>query len=216
MRERMAQHRANPDCAVCHNTMDPLGLPLENFDAVGRWRERGETNQRRSMRPARFPDGATKFVGPVGLRQALVGRGDLFVTTLTEKLLIYALGAGSSTTMRRRFAALPRTRRATAIACRRSIVAIAKSTPFQMRRSDRLQPGDPTDDHSKALAAEAHVPARSWCGARAAVPRRDGPGADGGRAGAGQGAAANGLDLLPQRRHGVRLDARGDRRETTR
>ncbi len=135
MRERMAQHRAKPECAVCHNTMDPMGLPLENFDAVGRWRERGETNQPIDASGA-LPDGATQFAGPIGLRRALVGRGDLFVTTLTEKLLIYALGRGLE------YYDAPAIRGIAADAARHGnrlsslVVAIAKSAPFQLRRSD--------------------------------------------------------------------------------
>ena len=138
MRERMAQHRAKPECAVCHNTMDPMGLPLENFDAVGRWRDRGETNQPIDAAGA-LPDGATKFAGPVGLRQALVGRGDLFVTTFIEKLLIYALGRGLE------YYDAPAIRGIAAEAARHGnrissvLVAIANSTPFQMRRSDPPQ-----------------------------------------------------------------------------
>jgi hypothetical protein len=115
--------------------MDPMGLPLENFDAVGRWRERGETNQPIDASGA-LPDGATQFVGPVGLRKALIGRGDLFVTTFTEKLLIYALGRGLE------YFDAPAIR-GIAIEAARSdnrlsslIVAIVKSQPFQMRRSD--------------------------------------------------------------------------------
>jgi hypothetical protein len=138
MRERMAQHRANPTCAVCHNAMDPLGLSLENFDAVGRWRDRGESNLPIDA-SATLPDGVTKFTGPVGLRRALVGRRDLFMTTLAEKLLIYALGRGLE------YYDGPAVRRITADAARNDdrlsslIVAIARSTPFQMRRSEPLQ-----------------------------------------------------------------------------
>jgi hypothetical protein len=91
MRERMEQHRANPVCASCHAMMDPLGLSLENFDAVGRWRSLGESGNLIDATGG-LPDGTT-FVGPDGLRQALLS-SDLFVVTLTEKLMIYALGRG--------------------------------------------------------------------------------------------------------------------------
>ena len=67
MRERMAQHRANPVCASCHAMMDPLGLALENFDAVGKWRTRGESAQPIDA-SAVLPDG-TKFDGPGGLER---------------------------------------------------------------------------------------------------------------------------------------------------
>jgi hypothetical protein len=135
MRERMAEHRANPSCAVCHNTMDPMGLPLENFDAVGRFRTRSESNAAIDASGA-LPDGTVKFEGPAGLRRALIGRKDLFVTTLTEKLLTYALGRGlesyDAPAVRRI------TREAAADDYRLSslILGIVKSTPFQMRRSE--------------------------------------------------------------------------------
>ena len=70
MRERMVQHRANPVCASCHSMMDPLGLALENFDGVGRWRIRSESNGALDV-SGTLPDG-TSFDGPAGLRKALL------------------------------------------------------------------------------------------------------------------------------------------------
>ena len=92
MRERMAQHRANPSCAACHRLMDPPGLALEQFDAVGRWRERDDAFQPIDASGV-LPDGTT-FAGAAGLRRVLLARSDLFVTTLAEKLMTYALGRG--------------------------------------------------------------------------------------------------------------------------
>jgi hypothetical protein len=91
MRERMAQHRANPVCASCHSMMDPLGLSLENFDAVGKWRTLGESSTPIDASGV-LPDG-TAFQGPAGLRDALL-RSNRFVATLTEKMMTYALGRG--------------------------------------------------------------------------------------------------------------------------
>ena len=88
----MAQHRANPACASCHAQMDPLGFALENFDAVGRWRTVNEANTPIDASGA-LPDG-TKFDGVSGLREVLLAQPERFVTTLTEKLLTYALGRG--------------------------------------------------------------------------------------------------------------------------
>ena len=90
MRERIAQHRANPACASCHAMMDPLGLSLENFDLVGRWRDVDEALVPIDASGA-LPDG-TKFDGPAGLRAVLLSHPDRFVRTLTEKMLTYALG----------------------------------------------------------------------------------------------------------------------------
>jgi mono/diheme cytochrome c family protein len=91
MRERVAQHRANPACASCHNVMDPVGFALENYDAVGRWRtaEAGTPVDASGS----LPSGAS-FDGAAELQQALLSRPELFVSTMVEKLLTYALGRG--------------------------------------------------------------------------------------------------------------------------
>ena len=90
MRERMEEHRRNPACAACHALMDPVGLSLENFDAIGRWR-----TLTAGLAPidasGGLPDG-TVFDGVAGLRQALLDRSDQFVRTLVDKLMTYALG----------------------------------------------------------------------------------------------------------------------------
>jgi mono/diheme cytochrome c family protein len=91
MRERLARHRDNPSCASCHALMDPLGFALENFDAIGRWRVIGDAGERIDSAGA-LPDG-TSFEGAAGLRRSLLS-SELFVMTLTEKLLTYALGRG--------------------------------------------------------------------------------------------------------------------------
>ena len=92
MRERMAAHRANPACAGCHALIDPPGFALENFDAVGRWREVDESF--RPLDPAgRLPDGAA-FADLAEFRALLLARPAQFVTTVVEKLLTYALGRG--------------------------------------------------------------------------------------------------------------------------
>lgn len=90
-RERLAEHRSNATCANCHDIMDPVGFSLENFDAVGRWRE--YEDGRPVDAEGGFPDGS-KFDGIDGLEQALLKRPELFVGTMTEKLLTFALGRG--------------------------------------------------------------------------------------------------------------------------
>ena len=92
MRERMAQHRASPACAGCHQLMDPAGLSMENFDAIGRWRIRTESGGSVDASGG-LPDGST-FTGMSGLRTALLRKPEMFVGTLTEKLLTYGLGRG--------------------------------------------------------------------------------------------------------------------------
>lgn len=91
VRERLAEHRSNAACASCHRVMDPIGFALENFDAVGRWRE---TEFGKPVDAAGGLPGRADFVGVDGLEKALIEHPELFVTTLTEKLLTFALGRG--------------------------------------------------------------------------------------------------------------------------
>ena len=132
MRERMEQHRKNPSCAVCHAQMDPLGLALENFDAVGRWRDRSESDEPVDASGV-LPDG-TRFDGPQGLRTVLESRAEEFVTTLTEKLLTYAVGRGVE------LADAPVVRQIVRDAARDDyrfsslIRSVVDSGPFRMRR----------------------------------------------------------------------------------
>lgn len=132
MRERIAQHRANPTCASCHGMMDPLGLSLENFDFVGRWRTVDE-----ALIPIDaavvLPDGTT-FEGPAGLRNMLVSHPDRFVRTFAKKLLTYALGRGLE------YYDMPAVRKITREAARNKyrtsslVLGVVNSLPFQMRR----------------------------------------------------------------------------------
>jgi len=94
MRQQMEQHRLNPGCAGCHRLMDPIGFALENFDAVGAWRARNEGGV--PIDTADQLANGDKVDGVRGLRDALMRRSDVFVQTLTEKLLIYGLGRGLS------------------------------------------------------------------------------------------------------------------------
>jgi len=89
VRERLEMHRANPTCAACHGIMDPLGLALENFDLVGRWREQEDGHAIDAT--TELTDG-TRLSGPADLRRALLSRSDAFVASLTERLMTYALG----------------------------------------------------------------------------------------------------------------------------
>ena len=89
MRDAMTRHRASPACASCHARMDPIGFAMENFDAVGKWRDRdgGAALDTTGI----FPDG-TRFDGIAGLKRELVRQPELFVGTVAERLLMYALG----------------------------------------------------------------------------------------------------------------------------
>jgi hypothetical protein len=91
MREQMAVHRTNKSCFACHGVLDPLGLALENFDGVGRWREKDRIAETRIDASGVLPDGS-KVNGPVDLRNALLKNPDQFVQTLVTKLMTYGTG----------------------------------------------------------------------------------------------------------------------------
>jgi hypothetical protein len=133
MRERMEAHRANPVCASCHSRMDPLGFALEHFDAVGKWRD---TEAETPIDPSgALPDGTT-FDGLPALRQVLYDRRDEFVTTVAEKLLIYALGRGIEYYDRPAIRVIVREAAANDYRWSSLIAGVARSLPFQMRRSE--------------------------------------------------------------------------------
>ncbi|HWK54271.1 MAG TPA: DUF1592 domain-containing protein [Hyphomicrobiales bacterium] len=91
VRERLEQHRSNPVCFGCHGVMDPLGMALENFDTVGQFRTHDRDTLTAIDTSGVLPDGVA-IDGPADLRAALVARSDMFVQTLTENLMTYALG----------------------------------------------------------------------------------------------------------------------------
>jgi hypothetical protein len=150
VRERLEQHRKSPVCASCHARMDPLGFGLENFDAIGRWRTTDEAGNPIDS-SGTLPDGTT-FTGPAAFRQALLARSDEFVSALTEKLLIYAIGRGLEGFDMPAVRAI--TRQAAPAEYRWSslIAAIVKSVPFQMRTIP------PADSMTGAQARTGRMP----------------------------------------------------------
>ncbi|MEO8098989.1 MAG: DUF1592 domain-containing protein [Acidobacteriota bacterium] len=137
LRSRLALHRAAATCSTCHSVMDPLGLALENFDAVGRWRSKelgGEIDT-----AGQLADG-TKVSGPTELRAALTRRPEQFVGTMTEKMLTYALGRGLE------HYDMPVVRDVARQAAKQNyrfsavVLGIVKSTPFQMRKVQAVKP----------------------------------------------------------------------------
>jgi mono/diheme cytochrome c family protein len=129
VRERLEQHRKNPACAVCHVKMDPLGFALDNFDAIGKWRDTEDGVPIDAS--ASMPDG-TKLDGAAGLRRLLLSRREQFVDTVTEKLLTYALGRELE------YYDMPAVRKITREAASADyrwssiILGIVRSVPFQM------------------------------------------------------------------------------------
>jgi hypothetical protein len=130
MREQMETHRGNPACSGCHKLMDPIGFALEHFDAVGAWRKRDAGAPIDAT--GQLADG-TPVDGVVTLRQAIVKRTDVFVRTMTEKLMTYALGRGLT------YHDMPVVRDIVRNAARQDyrfstiVHGIINSAPFQMR-----------------------------------------------------------------------------------
>jgi hypothetical protein len=129
----MEKHRENPTCAGCHKVLDPLGFALDNFDGVGAWRTLGEDGQPIDASGV-LADG-TKVSGPVDLRNAILSRPNVFVGTMTEKLMTYALGRGLDYNDMPAVRAIVRNAAGNDYRFSTLILGVVKSTPFQMRRA---------------------------------------------------------------------------------
>lgn len=131
-RERLKKHREKAACAVCHDRIDPVGFALENFDAVGRWRTLDA--DRPVDASGTLPDG-TDVDGIAGLEAALMKRPDVFVATLAEKLLTYALGRGVNHEDGPTVRAIVRAARADRDRLSSIVVGIVTSAPFRTRKA---------------------------------------------------------------------------------
>jgi hypothetical protein len=149
VRERLEMHRSNPSCSGCHSVMDPLGFALENFDAIGAWRVKDREAGVAIDSSGQLADG-TVVDGPVDLRAALLDEPSQFVQTLTEKLMIYALGRSVE------HYDMPAVRRIVREAAREDyrfsalLAGIAQSEPFRFSTT-------PAAGDDAALAAQAAV-----------------------------------------------------------
>jgi len=132
VRERLAEHRANAQCASCHNLIDPPGFALENYDAVGRWRtlEEGQPVDATGG----LPDGS-EFIGVGPLEDGLLQRPELFAGTLAEKLLTFALGRGLEASDAPAIRKIVREAEANEFRFSSIILGIVNSTPFTMRKT---------------------------------------------------------------------------------
>jgi hypothetical protein len=133
MRQRLAAHRENAVCASCHRSIDPVGFALENFDAVGQWRDFEVDGQ--AVDASGAVPGSAEFRGIDGLENALLAHPELFVATLTENLMTFALGRGVE------YYDAPAVRKIVRDAGKNGyrfsslILGIVKSVPFQQRRA---------------------------------------------------------------------------------
>jgi hypothetical protein len=132
LRDAMLRHRASPACATCHARMDPIGFAMENFDAIGKWREHDAGN--RIDVSGTFPDG-TKFDGIAGLKRELLRQPERFVGTMAEKLLMYAIGRNVHYYDAPAVRAIMREAAARNNTFSSLVLGVVKSRPFQMRQS---------------------------------------------------------------------------------
>jgi hypothetical protein len=132
VRARLEQHRKNPPCSSCHRLMDPLGFALENFDALGRWREVDAESKEVIDASGAFADGR-KFNGPVEFRNGLMKLRVEFIETVVEKLMTYALGRGAEYYDRPAIRQILHESEPNEYRWSSVILGIVKSKPFQMR-----------------------------------------------------------------------------------
>ena len=145
MRQQMEMHRSHPPCSTCHKIMDPIGLAMENFDAVGHWRT---TDNGSPIDPNGNMVDGSKVEGVEGLRQVLMAYSPQFVRVLTEKLLIYALGRGTE------YYDMPLVRSIVRDAAKNDyrfsslILGIVKSDQFQMNQKLQVTSNPQKDLHA--------------------------------------------------------------------
>ena len=135
LRQRMEQHRADPNCSVCHETMDALGFGLENFDPVGGWREKDGPF---AIDASGNLPGGERFDGPEGLRVILGARKDAFARCLAEKMLTFALGRGLEATDRCAVDEIVRGLEKDDHRFSRLIIEVSKTRPFQKKRTGAI------------------------------------------------------------------------------
>ncbi len=133
VREQLERHRADPVCSSCHDNIDPIGFALENFDAVGRWRE--TNRQGLPIDSAGILGDGTPVDGPIALRGALLAKPEVFAGTVTDKLMIYALGRGLEPADMPVVRRILRNAAESDYALTSIILGMVDSFPFQHRRN---------------------------------------------------------------------------------
>jgi len=136
LRQQLEAHRKDAVCASCHSRMDPLGLGLENFDAIGAWR--AKDGQIPIDASGTLPDGRT-FNGPDGLREILTSQRDAFAECVVDKLLTYALGRGLERYDRRTVREIAKKASVNNYRFSSVVSEIVKSLPFEQRQGEKPQ-----------------------------------------------------------------------------
>src|SRR5688572_20855001 len=137
LRERLEQHRRDPNCSPCHMLMDPLGFGLENYDAVGAWRT---MDGKFPIEPSGTLPGGQSFSGSKGLKEILKTKSDAFVNNVTEKLLTYSLGRGLERYDRPTVEAISSKVKASEYKFSALVMEVVKSKPFQMQSVEGARP----------------------------------------------------------------------------
>jgi hypothetical protein len=149
VRAQLELHRSNPTCASCHRIIDPAGFALENFNSVGQWRDTGEGGA--PIDAAGVLADGSKVDGPVALRNVLLSRPEAFVTTLTERIMTYALGRGVEPSDMPVIRGIVKRAAADNYRFSSIIMGIVDSAPFQMRT--KLEPADTTSRVAQSAAS---------------------------------------------------------------
>ena len=131
LRQKLEEHRKNPNCAGCHRRLDPPGFGLENFDGIGKWRD--TDNGKPIDASGSLPDGQT-FNSPQALRQVLLGQKDKFTRTVCSRLLGYALGRGLEPADQPTLLKLEEVLKKNDYRTEPLIVALVQSYPFRWRK----------------------------------------------------------------------------------
>jgi hypothetical protein len=140
VREQLERHRADPNCAACHNNIDPVGFALENFDADGAWRD--QTRDGLEIDAAGVLADGTVVDGPIALREALLAKPELFASTVAEKMLIYALGRGLEPADMPVVRSIVRNSAEHGYSLKAIVLSIVDSYPFQMRMNGSASKGE--------------------------------------------------------------------------
>jgi hypothetical protein len=135
VRERLAAHRKNATCAACHNMMDPIGLALENFNAIGRWRS---VDSGAPIDPSGQLYDGTRLEGPASLRNAILSKSDAFIGSFTENFLAYGLGRLVDYRDMPAVRAIEREAAGNGNRFSAFVLGVVKSVPFQMRKADDI------------------------------------------------------------------------------
>jgi hypothetical protein len=164
VRQQLELHRANPVCGSCHRNIDPVGFALENFNPVGQWQN--ATKDGLKIDSAGVLADGTAVDGPVALRKAMLARPEVFVGTVTEKLMIYALGRGLEPVDMPVVRGILRNAQKDNYAMQSIILGIVQSSPFQMRTK--------LNDNNVAAIAKGEAQARAERERDSAKPQLDG------------------------------------------